>query len=260
MINALRQHWPEYLMEAAGLGLFMISAGVFGTLLEYTQSPVHKAIADPLVRRFLMGLAMGLTAVVIIYSPWGQQSGAHLNPAVTLTFWRLGKVASADALFYIMAQFCGGAAGVFIVAAVLGTPFALPPVQYVVTVPGSAGAMTAFLAETVIAFFLMLTVLVSTNTARLSRYTGIFAGILLVVYITFEAPFSGMSINPARSFASALAAGLWKTLYVYFAAPVIGMLLASFAYQFIRSPEDVKCAKLNHHTTRRCIFHCGYRT
>jgi aquaporin Z len=50
MINALRQHWPEYLMEATGLGLFMISAGVFGTLLEYTQSPIHEAISDPLIR------------------------------------------------------------------------------------------------------------------------------------------------------------------------------------------------------------------
>src|SRR6516162_4081972 len=84
MIHALRTHWPEYLMEAAGLGLFMVSAGLFGTLLEYPQSPVHRAIADPFLRRTLMGVAMGLTAVGIIYSPWGKQSGAHINPATTL--------------------------------------------------------------------------------------------------------------------------------------------------------------------------------
>lgn len=86
MINALRQHWPEYLMEAAGLGLFMISAGVFGTLLEYTQSPVHKVIADPLIRRFLMGLAMGLTAVGIIYSPWvssRERTSTQLSPSLS---------------------------------------------------------------------------------------------------------------------------------------------------------------------------------
>jgi aquaporin Z len=106
--TALSRHWPEYLMEAAGLGIFMVSAGLFGTLLEYPQSPVHQAIADDGLRRMLMGVAMGLTAVAIIYSPWGQQSGAHLNPAVTLTFLRLGKIARADALFYITAQCLGG--------------------------------------------------------------------------------------------------------------------------------------------------------
>ncbi|MFQ5683048.1 MAG: hypothetical protein ACE5HC_07220 [Candidatus Binatia bacterium] len=76
-------------MEAAGLGIFMVSACTFGTILEYPASPIHQAIADPFLRRILMGLAMGLTAVGIIYSPWGKQSGAHINPAITLTFFRL---------------------------------------------------------------------------------------------------------------------------------------------------------------------------
>ena len=93
MFDTLRRHWPEYLMEAAELGLFMISAGVFVSLLEHPASPVRQAIADPVLRRVLIGLAMGLTAISIVYSPLGQRSGAHFNPAVTLTFFRLGKVA-----------------------------------------------------------------------------------------------------------------------------------------------------------------------
>src|SRR5215469_16431602 len=136
MTHALRTHWPEYLMEAAGLGLFMVSAGLFGTLLEYPHSPVHRAIADPFVRRTLMGVAMGLTAVGVIYSPWGKQSGAHINPATTLTFWRLGKVAGWDAVYYAAAQFTGGLAGVLLVAAILGGRCLLPPVAAVATVPG----------------------------------------------------------------------------------------------------------------------------
>ena len=71
MGNALKRHWPEYLMEAAGLGLFMVSACLFGTLMEHPGSPVRQAIADPFLRRVFIGLAMGLTAVGIIYSPWG---------------------------------------------------------------------------------------------------------------------------------------------------------------------------------------------
>jgi aquaporin Z len=257
MLNALRQHWPEYFMEAAGLGIFMISAGVFATLLEYPQSPMHQVISNPVVRRFLMGCAMGLTAAAIIYSPWGQQSGAHLNPAVTLTFLRLGKVALPDAVFYIMAQFAGGLTGVLLVTLMLGDMFAQPPVSYVATLPGKTGVVMAFFAELVISFGLMIMVLFSTNSQKFSRYTGAFAGILLMVYITFEAPLSGMSINPARTLASALPAGLWTALWVYFTAPVLGMMAASLVYQLIRSKASVKCAKLNHHTTRRCIF-CGF--
>jgi aquaporin Z len=259
MLSALRKHWPEYLMEAAGLGMFMMSAGFFGTLLEYSQSPLHQMITDPLLRRFLMGLAMGLTAVAFIYSPWGQQSGAHINPAVTLTFLRLGKVALPDAVFYILAQFAGGIAGVLLVSIILGDPFALAPVSYVVTVPGRNGVMVAFLAELIISFILMLMILFTTNNVRLSRYTGAFAGLLLIIYISFEAPFSGMSINPARTFASALPARLWTALWVYITAPVAGMLLASVLFQFAGGKHKVKCAKLNHHTHRRCIFHCGYQ-
>ena len=104
---ALAQHWPEYLMEAAGLGIFMVAACVFGALLEYPQSPLHESIENPVARRVLMGLAMGLTAIGVIYSPWGQRSGAHINPAITLAFFRLGKVKLPDAFFYVAAQFFG---------------------------------------------------------------------------------------------------------------------------------------------------------
>ena len=139
MLDALRHHWPEYLMEAAGLGIFMILAGVFGTILEYPGSPIRQAIADPLLRRSLMGIAMGLTAIGIIYSPWGKQSGAHINPSVTLTFFRLGKVEPWDALFYVGSQFLGAVAGVLLAAAVLGVLLAHSSVNYVATVPGSGG-------------------------------------------------------------------------------------------------------------------------
>ncbi|MGH7908524.1 MAG: aquaporin, partial [Thermodesulfobacteriota bacterium] len=111
MIKALSQHWPEYLIEASGLGLFMISACFFGSVFEYPDSPVHQALPDPFLRRVLTGIAMGLTAVGIIYSPWGKQSGAHINPSVTLTFFRLGKVKFWDAVFYIIAQFVGAVIG-----------------------------------------------------------------------------------------------------------------------------------------------------
>jgi aquaporin Z len=259
MRKALRHHWPEYLMEAAGLGLFMISACVFATLLGHPASPVPRFIENPFVRRLFMGMAMGLTAVGIIYSPWGQQSGAHLNPSVTLTFFRLGRVEPWDTLFYVIAQFAGGITGVLLAGACLGQVIAHPSVNYVATAPGMAGVGMAFLAECVMAFLLMSMVLRVSNTARLARFTGLFAGALVATYITVEAPLSGMSMNPARTFGSAVVSQLWTALWIYFIAPPLGMLIAAELYQRQRGVHAVTCAKLHHHTAKRCIFRCGYQ-
>ena len=259
-IEAVRGHWPDYLIEAAGLALFMISAGAFATLLESPQSPVRGMLPDPLVRRALMGIAMGATAIGLIYSPWGRQSGAHFNPAVTLAFSRLGKVAPWDGVFYVIAQFVGGLAGVLAISAVLGNAFREPPVEFVVTVPGFAGPLIAFLAEFAISCGLMLAVLYTSNRIHLMRYTGLFAGALLAGYVTVEAPFSGTSMNPARTVASAAPSGVWDGVWIYFLAPLLGMLIAVDAYRLLTGRTGVICAKLNHITRRRCIFrNCGFK-
>jgi aquaporin Z len=179
MVKALSEHWPEYLMEAAELGIFMVSACVFASLLGHPASPIAKALPHPTVQRLLIGLAMGLTAVTIIYSPWGQQSGGHLNPSVTLTFLRLGKVEPWDALCYIAAQFLGGIAGVIVATAFLREAIAHPAVHHVTTMPGDLGPLVAFAAEFGISFILMSVVLRVANTSQLARYTPLFAGALV---------------------------------------------------------------------------------
>jgi aquaporin Z len=256
--DAVADHWPEYLIEAAGLGAFMLAACAFGTLLGHPASPVVQAVPFPLARRALMGMAMGLTAVALIYSRWGARSGAHFNPATTLVFWRLGKMRSADALSYAMAQVAGGSLGVVIAAALLGSALAAPEVRYVATLPGEAGPLVAFVAEAAIAFGLMGVVLAASNTARLARFTGVLAGALVAAYITLEAPLSGMSMNPALSLASALPAGAWPELWIYFTAPPLGMLAAAELYVRRCGVAAVLCAKLHHHPAQRCIFRCRY--
>jgi aquaporin Z len=251
-------HWPEYLMEAAGLGLFMISAAVVTAAFEYPQAPLHDLFPDPTVRRILIGLAMGLTAIGLIYSPWGKRSGAHLNPAVTMTFFWLGKMKGGDAFWYVLSQFVGGIVGLWLAAQILGLAIEHPAVNYVVTVPGLGGTVIAFVAETMISFGLMLVVLIVSNRASLNRWTGVFAGLLVATYIAVEAPLSGMSMNPARTFASALSADLWTDYWLYLIAPLIGMLLAAECYVQINGIHRVLCAKLHHHNNSRCIFHCQY--
>jgi aquaporin Z len=259
MMHVLRRHYPEYLMEASSLGLFMISASVVTATLEHPASLVHQAIADPLLRRFMIGVAMGLTAIAIIYSPWGKQSGAHINPVITLTFFRLGKIKRTDAFFYIVAQFVGALLGVLLAAKILGDVIAHPTVDYVVTSPGTGGAGIAFLAELIISFGVMTMILVVSNTPKLAKFTGLFAGILIATYITLESPLSGMSMNPARTLASAIPAHNWTAIWVYFTAPLLGMLLASEFYIRLKGRKAVRCAKLNHNNNKRCIFRCGYQ-
>jgi aquaporin Z len=256
---AVRAHWPEYGMEAFGLGLFMVSACAFGVLFEHPISPVRQAVPNPSTRRILMGGAMGLTAIVNTYSPWGQRSGAHLNPSITWTFFRLGKVEPWDAVFYCAGQFVGAVSGVLLARGVLmGLP-AHPAVNYVATKPGPKGMAVAFASELIISFLLMSVVLRVSNTARLARFTGLFAGVLVAVYISLEAPLSGMSMNPARTFGSAVAANAWDSLWIYFTAPPLGMLLAGEIYLRFRGRRKVFCAKLHHHNNKRCIFRCNYR-
>jgi aquaporin Z len=201
---------------------------------------------------------MAATAISLVYSPWGQRSGAHFNPALTLTFLRLGKVASVDAGFYALAQFAGALAGVAAVALALGALAADPGVRFAATLPGSAGPFVAFAAEVAISFVLMLVVLLTANTARTAPYTPLFVGACIATWITLEAPLSGMSMNPARTFGSAAGAGIFASLWIYFTAPPLGMLLAAEVYVRLRGARAVLCAKLHHANAQRCIFRCGY--
>jgi aquaporin Z len=257
MREALGGHWPEYLIEAGAIGAFMVSATAFAALLYHPSSPISGAISNEVVRRAWMGLAMGSTAVAIIYSPWGQRSGAHMNPAVTLTFFRLGKLALSDFIGYVTAQFTGAIVGIAAAAVALGGIASAPSVNYVTTVPGPTGDGVAFVAEAAISFVLMLTVLAVSNHRRLAPFAGLAAGLLVWAYIIVEAPLSGMSMNPARTFGSALLARDFLGLWIYFTAPPLGMLLAAELFTRRFGRERVRCAKLHHPATGPCIFGCG---
>jgi aquaporin Z len=257
-MNTVSRHWPEYLIEGTLLGLFMVSACAFTILLEHPASPISRAIPEPFMRRLLIGVAMGLTAIALIYSPIGRRSGAHMNPSLTLTFLRLGKIERRDALFYVASQFVGGVGGVTLVAIVAGMLAGDPSVRFAATTPQPGGLEQAFVAELLISFFLMSLVLVVSNSRRLAPFTGLLCGALVASYIIVEAPLSGMSMNPARSFASALAAENWTGLWIYFTAPPLGMLMASEVYLRLRGADRVFCAKLSHPSNGGCIFHCNH--
>ena len=140
----------------------------------------------------------------------------------------------------------------------LGRLIAHQSVNHAVTLPGPNGPVVALFAEIVISFILMSVVLIVSNTKRLARWTGLFAGALVATYITIESPISGMSMNPARTFSSAVGAHVWMSLWIYFVAPPLGMLLAAEVYQRLNMGRTVTCAKLHHYNNYRCIFRCNF--
>lgn len=229
-------------LDGGLLGLFMISACLSTWFFEHPESPLHQALAThPFARRAGVGVLMGLTAWGLIESPAGRRSGAHMNPAVTLTMARLGQLSGRNAVLYMVGQFTLGALGVALSALIVRGELADPHVEFAVTIPGSSGPRVAFLAELAISFALMLTVLLSSHHPRLRPHTPTFAATLVALFVTFEAPLSGMSMNPARSLASALFSAHRESLWIYFVAPPLGMWLAAEAYlqnRRIREPLD----------------------
>jgi aquaporin Z len=181
-----------------------------------------------------------------------------MNPAVTLTFLRLGKMAAPDAIGYVAAQFAGGVIGILAAAWLFRGLPAHPSVNYIATVPGARGSLLAFAAEATISFGMMSMVLSVSNSPRLARFTGLGAGILVATFIIFEAPLSGMSMNPARTFGPSLLTHTAHTLWIYFTAPPLGMLLAAERFSRRYGLSQIRCAKLHHPTTGPCIFNCTF--
>lgn len=233
MIESIKIHWQAYLMEAVGLAGFVIAAGLLTILLEHPDLPVMKSALGKyaVLRRIPLGIIMGgyITAVILLF---GKKSGAHINPSVTWTFFRLGKINFTDALFFTIAQFAGAIVAALLLKYTIGNLFGHPLINYGNTVPKPPHtAMSAFIAEFIISFIMMLTVLRAASSKRFEKYVAVISGILIALYLIIELPFSGMSLNPARSSGAALAAKDWKHLWIYFVAPTMAMLIAGEIYQ-----------------------------
>lgn len=235
MADAVRRHWRDYLLEAGGLMVFMLGAGAFTTLFMYPGSAVQQALPTPFLRHLGLGACMGVVTFAII-SAIGMKSGAHINPAVTWAFYRDGKIGGWDAIFYTLFQFIGALIAPVLLLAGIGDPFTHDKVKFATSQPGEGYSVAAaFAAEFVISFILMLAILVALHSKRLEKSLPAIAGLLIALYITFEAPISGMSMNPARTFGSAVTAGQYKGLWLYFVAPMAAMLLATQVYRMMRA-------------------------
>jgi aquaporin Z len=258
LAEAFTAHWRFYLMEGVELGALMLSTCCFGTLLYSTDSPLSHLDLSRTLRSIVMGVAIATTTFLIIRSPFGRRSGAHFNPAITLTYFWLGRVHRWDAASYAMAQFVGGTTGVLAARWILGMSLSAPPVSYVVTVPGRHGIPAAFVGEYLLSVLLMGMVLYASNHRLFVRFTPLLVASLTVFYYTLSTSISGFSVNPARSFSSALFAWVWYGVWIYFLAPSIGMLTSAAIYIGSAGADRVYCAKVFHDLHAPCPFRCHF--
>jgi len=242
MKSAFRKNKKHYLQEGLGLALFMFSACFFSAMIFSANGSWNHAIPSVLIKNVAMGLIMGLTALFIFYSPWTAPGGSHINPAVTLTFLRLDKMCRYDAMFYVIFQLIGGTIAVYIMQAIMGAVLTDPPVSSVVTIPGRAGQWWALITEFAISFFTMTMVLFTSHHKWMKQYTRIFSAILVCCWVIVASPVSGFGMNPARSFASALASGIWQSFWIYLFIPLAGMLSAA---EFFLSIQSRRCGLKN---------------
>jgi aquaporin NIP len=186
-----------------------------------------------------VSLVFGLIIMVMIYAT-GHLSGAHINPAVTIAFTLSRHFPARDAAAYIAAQLIGATAGALVLLAVWPDQ----PADLGATVP-SVGIGSAFVYELVLTAFLMFVIIaVATDTRAVGAAAAIAIGGTVGLDALFGGPVTGASMNPARSFGPALAAGQWNDFWIYVAGPVAGAALGAFAYQAVRgdkasAPEEV---------------------
>jgi aquaporin Z len=197
----------------------------------------------------LTGGLFGSIGALIAVSPIGRISGAHINPAVTLAFWLEGKLAWRDAACYVLAQFLGSLVG--------AVPLRLwgrmgESVAFGATEPGAGVPVwAAMVGEAGVTFLLVLAIFTAAAHPRTRRFTPLTMPAVLSVLVWLEAPLSGTSANPARSFGSALVAGVPLQPWIYMAGPALGAILyAGFVrLEAIRLPR-VTVARLFHFHVR----------
>lgn len=253
VMPAMPPHWAEYGAELLGTAL-LVFIGLSAVVLDFSAgSPVARLVPDPGSRRLITGLFFAGSGSLVAISPLGKLSGAHINPAVSLAFWLQGKLHRHDLLGYITGQFLGGILGALALAWLWGGRAA--SVHEGTTLPNPTVPLwVPFVAEAGLTALLVLSIFVFVSSHRLMHWTPLMTWFLVATMVWLEAPLSGTSLNPARSFGPALAAGIWSHQWLYIVAPPLGAALAVALFRWLAAKREVLTAKLFHVAHYRSIF------
>ena len=242
--------WHRFVSELIGTAL-LVSVGLTIVILMFgAGTPMAQLIPNEALRRLITGFLFGSTGALIALSPVGKVSGAHINPVVSLGFSLMGKLELPVALGYVMAQLIGGLLGSVPLLAwgAMGRS-----VAFGATAPGTGYSTMEALAGEVVTTFAMVTLLaVFLGFREIRTFTPALFPPLYAVMVCLEAPISGTSTNPARSFGPAVVSGTCEAWWIYWAGPLLGMLLAIIACS--RLARRIEEAKLYHFDSDRGDF------
>jgi aquaporin Z len=230
--------WRPFGAELIGTAL-LITVGLSIVILIFGKgSPLTQVVPSDAWRRLVTGFFFGMTGALIALSPLGKESGAHINPAVTFGFWLMGRMRTRHAMGYVACQLAGALVGAVPLLAwgAMGRS-----VAYGATVPSAAYSATwALLGEAITTFALIFGLFFFLRNRSLRAFTPALFPPLYAIMVCLEAPISGTSTNPARSFGPALISGDWHGWWIYWLGPLVGTLLAvAKIYHFDHDPQRI---------------------
>ena len=250
----MRSHLKEYIAEMVGTMILLFS-GISIIIIFSEDNIVTETISyNKNIENFFISILFSGTVAVIIISPFGKLSGAHINPIVSISFWLLNKMHHNDILGYIIFQFIGGIIGALLAREFWGDKFEI--VKGGMTLPGPGiTPLEAFGAEIIMTFALVTTLLIILRHQKISKLLPLIVWILIAIEIFLGSSISGTSLNPARSIGPAVALNSWLDQWIYLTGPLIGSLVATFTFKKnIFGSIEIRTAKLFHTSSYRCIF------
>jgi aquaporin TIP len=206
------------------IGTFALVSAVCGAALFSAPTAGLVAVA----------FAVGLSVLAMAFAV-GHISGGHLNPAVTIGFWVTKKLSTVDSLLYWAAQLLGGIAAAYLLAALLPEsvwrPVALGTPDLAADFTRTAGIVL----EAVLTFLLVFVVFATAADPKgaFNKIAGFAIGLTVTMDILLGGPFTGASMNPARSLGPALASHHWQNHGVYWVGPLLGGVIAGWLYNAV---------------------------
>lgn len=239
--------WRLFLAELIGTGLLLLAGLSLVILMFGAGSPVVRMVPNESLRRPITGFLFGTIGALIAVSPVGRESGAHINPVVSVAFWLMGKLQPRVLLVYVSAQLAGAVLGA---VPLLGWGSMGRSVSFGATLPGEGYTIGAALLGEIVTTLTMVALLaVFLGFRTLRPFTPAMFPFLYAVMVYLEALVSGTSTNPARSFGPAIISGQWRGWWIYWVGPLIGTCLATLACSFLA--KRIEVAKLYHFESDR---------
>ena len=244
-------HWRIWAAEGAGTALMMLG-GLSAVCLTFgSGSPLAEALPSDSVRRLVVGGLFAACVSLVAVSPLGRLSGAHLNPAVTLSFRVLGRVSGRDVGGYLAVQLIGALAGTAVVRLLWGST--------ALSVDGGAtlvgtGLAAAVALEAAMTAVLIGVILYFVSDRRLAPWTPLAIWPVITALVWIGSPYTGTSLNPTRSAAPALVFSELADLWVYLAAPIVGAVVLAALWRRRDRAFQPKTAKQFHDPRYRCCL------